>query len=204
MSTRLEQQIAFILEIDRLKGILRQTVVTSGERRENGAEHSWHLAMMAILLAEHADEPNLDLAKVIKQLLVHDLVEIYAGDTFIYDAQACAGQAEREQAAADRIFGMLPPEQADELRTLWEEFESRATPESRFAGALDRLQPVLLNIHSQGHAWRLHGVTLDQVIDRNGRIADASQALWSFARERIEQASRDGFLPVSPKAGKRD
>jgi len=190
---RLAAQLAFITEIDRLKGVLRQNRVLRGERRENSAEHAWQLALMAIVLAEHANEP-VDVARVVKMALLHDLVEIDAGDTFVYDVAARADQAAREEAAAQRIFGLLPADQAAEFRALWDEFESFATPESRFAKALDRLAPVLLNFASEGHAWRSHRVGSGQVLAINSRIAEGSQALWTVARETIEEAVRRGYL----------
>lgn len=202
MTDRLTAQIAFILEIDKLKTILRQNVpITEPHRRENDAEHSWHLAMMALTLAEHADEP-VDVARVMKMLLIHDIVEIDAGDTFIYDDAAHDDKDEREQAAATRLFGLLPEDQGRELRLLWEEFEARETADARFAGALDRLQPVLLNVATQGRKWRENGVTADKVLARNSRIGDASTPLWDYARTLIEGAVRDGYLPPGPgKAG---
>lgn len=203
MTDRLTAQIAFILEIDKLKTILRQNVpITEPHRRENDAEHSWHLAMMAMVLAEHADAP-VDVARVMKMLLIHDIVEIDAGDTFIYDDAAHHDKEEREQAAAARLFGLLPDDQAAELRRLWEEFEARETADARFATALDRLQPVLLNVATQGRKWRENGVTADKVLARNSsRIGEASTPLWDYARSLIEGAVRDGFLPPGPgKAG---
>src|SRR6056297_294642 len=155
---RLEQQVAFILEIDRLKTIYRRTYLTDTSRFENSAEHSWHIAVMAMLLAEHANTLEVDQLRVIKMLLIHDLVEIDAGDTFAYDTAAHADKAAREQAAADRLFGLLPADQAAEFRALWDEFESRQTPEAKFAGALDRLQPLLHNLYTHGRSWREHGV----------------------------------------------
>lgn len=164
---RLTAQIAFIVEIDKLKQIFRQNVLTDGSRRENDAEHSWHMATMAVVLAEYAD-PATDLARVIRMLLIHDLVEIDAGDTFLYDAAAGADQMARERAAAERLFGLLPADQAQALRALWDEFEARETLDARFARALDRLQPMILNHHSQGGSWRQHGITADQVIGPQG------------------------------------
>jgi putative hydrolase of HD superfamily len=195
VNDRLERQIQFVVEIDRLKGILRRTLALRGQRAENSAEHSWHLALMAVLLAEHADEP-VDIARVVKMALVHDLVEIDAGDTFVYDEQACQDKDIRERRAADRIFSLLPPDQAAEIRALWEEFEAAATPESRFANAMDRLQPLLLNYYSKGHAWRQHGITSDRVIDRCQVIENGSRQLWDYGRKVIEKAVEKGY--VSP------
>ena len=194
---RLGAQIEFLLEIGRLKSVLRQTYVLDGSRRENDAEHSWHLAVMAVLLAEHAAEP-VDLARVVKMVLVHDLVEIDAGDTFAYDDAGHADKAEREQRAADRIFAILPDGQAAELRALWDEFEARATPDSRFAAALDRFQPQLLNVHTQGRVWREHGVTADRVIERNRHMGQGAPALWDYAQQLIHDAVAKGYLAPAP------
>jgi putative hydrolase of HD superfamily len=160
---------------------------------ENSAEHSWHVALTAMLLAEYADVP-IDLLRVLKMALVHDLVEIDAGDTYCYDARAALDKDARERAAADRIFALLPPDQAAELRRLWDEFEARATPESRFANAIDRLQPVLLNYRSQGEAWRANRVDRSRVIQRNQPIADASRQLWDYIHSLIDDAVQKGYL----------
>ncbi|HYP18005.1 MAG TPA: HD domain-containing protein [Opitutus sp.] len=151
-ATRLRRQIEFIVECDKLKEIFRQTINTQSRRAENDAEHSWHLCLCVIVLAEHANQPDLDVLRVLKMVIVHDLVEIDAGDTFAYDAAAMAGQHEREALAAARIFGLLPSDQAREFRALWDEFEAKKTPEARFATAVDRFQPMLLNCRTQGAA----------------------------------------------------
>ena len=190
---RLSKQIEFIVEIDRLKHILRQTLLMDRSRRENDAEHSWHLAVMAMLLSEYARE-EVDLLRVLKMALVHDLVEIDAGDTFCYDEAAGADKAERERKAADRIFGMLPEDLGVEVRGLWEEFDAMETPESRFANALDRFQPLLHNFRTGGAAWRQHGVTREQVIARNRHMEAGAPALWAYASAMIEEAVRKGFL----------
>jgi putative hydrolase of HD superfamily len=192
-SERLAAQLRFVLEIDKLKTVLRRTWILDRSRRENSAEHSWHLAIMAILLAEYGP-PDADLMRVVKMVLVHDLVEIDAGDTFCYDEIAALDKEERERRAADRIFSLLPPDLGAELRTLWEEFETRASPEARFAAALDRLQPVLHNITTEGGTWREHQVTRDQVVGRNSLIADGAPALWEHARALIEDAVERGLL----------
>jgi putative hydrolase of HD superfamily len=189
----LARQIQFLLEIDRLKQITRRTLIADGSRRENDAEHSWHLALFAVVLAEHGPA-KLDLVRVLKMVLVHDLVEIDAGDTYCYDPAACATQRDRELAAAERIFAILPADQGNELRELWEEFEAKETAESRFAAALDRLQPVLLNYHTQGRAWLEHGVTRAQVIERNRHIAAGAPRLWEYARSLIDDAVEKGYL----------
>ena len=193
MPARLAQQLAFLLEIDKVKQIIRQTPIADASRRENDAEHSWHLAVMAAVLAEYGP-PNLDLARVLRMLLVHDLVEIDAGDTYCYDAAACETQHDRELKAADRIFNLLPPDQAKDFRALWDEFEARESPEARFAAALDRVQPVLLNYHTQGRAWRERGVTRAQVIDRNQHIQHGAPELWPHIRHLIDDAVTKGYL----------
>jgi putative hydrolases of HD superfamily len=190
---RLPQQIGFIVEIDKLKTVLRQTLLIDRSRRENTAEHSWHLAMMAITLADYADRP-IDIGRVIRMLLVHDLVEIDAGDTFVYDVAANQDKAEREAAAAERIFGLLPLDQGTELRSLWQEFEARTTPDAAFAAALDRLQPLLHNYHTEGSTWRQHGITVEQVVTLNRTIANGSQRLWEYTERLIEDAAARGFL----------
>ena len=192
-SDRLRRQLDFILEIDKAKQVLRQSVLTGDRRRENDAEHAWHMAVMALLLEEYGPS-GLNLAHALKMILVHDLVEIDAGDVYVYDDAARAAQAEREQAAADRIFALLPSDQGRELRALWDEFEARESPEARFAGALDRLQPLLLNFHTEGAAWRAHGVAKKQVLERNAPIGDGAPELWAHARALIEEAGQRGDL----------
>jgi putative hydrolase of HD superfamily len=191
---RLEQQIRFILEVDKLKEIFRQTICTQSRRAENDAEHSWHLCLAVIVLAEHANTPGLDVLRVLKMLIIHDLVEIDAGDTFAYDTAHRVDQHEREARAADRIFGLLPPDQASEFRALWDEFEEVATPEAKFAAAIDRFQPCLLNCSTEGAAWKRHGITEDRVIARNGAIAEGSAALWEAMREKIAETARAGHI----------
>lgn len=192
---RLNRQIAFLVEIDQLKSVLRRSNLVDGSRRENDAEHSWHLAMLAVVLAEYADA-EIDQSRVIRMLLIHDLVEVYAGDTFIYDRAAQAGQEERERAAADRLFPQLPADQAADLRALWDEFELRGSADARFARALDRVQPLLLNFHSGGIGWREHGVTLTDVLPFGSVIADGSPRLWEYTRTLLEEAVRRGYLPA--------
>ena len=197
----LQRQIRFLLEADKLKTVLRQSLITDGSRRENTAEHSWHLALMAVVLAEHAP-PGTDLGRVGTMLLLHDLVEIDAGDLFLYsDAAAQARQEEAERAAAARIFALLPPAQAAGLRALWEEFEERRTADARFARALDRLQPMLLNMQTEGGTWVEHGVTLDQVLSKVDLIEEGSASLGAYARTMIATAVERGFLlPGTPAA----
>jgi len=194
--TTLDEQIAFVLEIDRLKHVVRQNPVGDGTRLENTAEHSWHLAMMATVLAEHADEP-VDVATVVQMLLVHDLVEIDAGDTFVYLTMDTDGRAEqemREQAAADRIFGLLPGEQGQRLRAVWDEFEAAETPEARFAKAVDRLAPMLLNKSAGGGSWKRHAIDPAQthrLID--AQMTKGSTALTKYAHRLIDDAVLEGM-----------
>jgi putative hydrolase of HD superfamily len=182
---RFAQQLRFIVEIDKLKRVLRRTLLTDKSRRENSAEHSWHIALMAPILAEYAAE-DVDVLRVVKMLLVHDLVEIDAGDTFAYDADGHLDKEDRERAAADRIFGLLPADQRRELRELWDEFEVSESADARFALALDRLQPLLQNVHADGGTWRSHGVTQEQVLERMLPIKRTSDLLWAYAVEAIE------------------
>jgi putative hydrolase of HD superfamily len=195
---RLESQLGFILEVDKLKEVFRQTLCTQSRRAENDAEHSWHLCLAVIVLAEHANEPRLDVLRVLKMVIIHDLVEIDAGDTFAYDTARMAGQHEREALAADRIFAILPSDQAAEFRALWDEFEERRTPEARFAAAVDRFQPCLLNCNTEGAAWKRHGVTEDRVLARNSHIADGSSELWEATSAMIREAADSGHLDRSP------
>jgi putative hydrolase of HD superfamily len=191
--TRLDAQLRFLLEIDKLKSILRRTWLTDKSRFENSAEHSWHVALAAPLLAEYAAEP-VDVAKVTRMLLLHDLVEIDANDTFCYDKTANLGKAQREQCAADRIFALLPDDQHAEFRQLWEEFEAAITPEARFANALDRLQPLLNNYHTQGAAWQQHKVRHHQVLDRNRPIEAIAPKLWQYVKDLLDDAVTKGYL----------
>jgi putative hydrolase of HD superfamily len=196
-NNRLNQQIQFILEIDRLKHILRQTLLIDGSRRENSAEHSWHLAIMAITLSEYAP-PEVDIVRAIKMLLIHDLVEIDAGDTFCYDIQANQNKAEKELQAASRIFGLLPENQAKELRSLWDEFETRETPTAKFAAALDRIQPLLHNQQTQGGTWRIHGIRRDQVMKRVAPVETGAPELWPFVLQLIDDCVAAGYLQEAP------
>ena len=193
-SERLEKQIQFIVEIDKLKQIYRQTYLMNGSRRENSVEHSWHLALMTVLLAEYSPSESLDLFRVLKMVLIHDLVEIDAGDTLCYDEKARRSQKSRELMAADRIFNLLPPDQAGEMRALWDEFEASLTPEAGFARAIDRMQPVLHNYNTRGAAWRKHGITRDQVVARNREIEKAAPELWDYIHALIEHAVEKGYL----------
>ena len=193
-SSRLHRQIEFIVEVDRLKEVLRRNVLTVSRRRENDAEHSWHLCLCVLVLAEHADAPRLDVLRVLKMLILHDLVEIDAGDTFAYDTAGASQQHEREGRAAERIFGLLPDEQARDLRAIWNEFEARQTPEAIFAAAVDRFQPMLLNSRTDGHSWREHDVNASQVMARGTTIREASTSLWEYVAEMIREAVSRGHL----------
>lgn len=190
---RLARQVRFLLELDRVKHVLRRNRLADGSRRENDAEHSWHLAVAGLVLREHAP-PGVDLERVLVMLLLHDVVEIDAGDTFVYDAVANAGRVERERRAAERIYGLLPPDQAEALRTLWEEFEARATPEARFAAALDRLLPLLLNHANGGVGWREHRVRQRQVREVTRPLAEIAPALAEMAERLIADAVARGYL----------
>jgi putative hydrolases of HD superfamily len=172
--------------------VLRASPLAAADRRENDAEHSWHLALMVMVLAEYADEP-IDVGHTIKLVVVHDLVEIYAGDTPIYDAELGKSQVEREEAAADQLFGILPEDAGLQLRALWDEFETRATPEARFAKAMDRLQPLLLNWMAKGGTWQTPGVTADAVRGRKAVIGEASTTLWETAKHLIDEGERRGW-----------
>jgi putative hydrolase of HD superfamily len=192
--TRLDQQLNFILEIDKLKSILRQTPITGSERRqENTAEHSWHIAMMASLLAEYFPSA-VDASHVMRMLLVHDIVEIDAGDTFAYDSAGYSDKEERERRAADRLFGLLPADQAASLRTLWDEFEAFVSPESRYANALDRLQPLLLNSRTGGGSWRNHQVTRSQVLFRMEPVRTGTPELWPVVLAIVDDGCARGYL----------
>ena len=193
MIERLDAQIRFILELDKAKQVLRQNTLADASRQENDAEHMWHLAVIALVLREHAPG-DIDIARVVEMLLVHDVVEIDAGDTFAYDEAGQVDKEERETRAAERIFGLLPDDQARWIWELWLEFEAKATPEARFAASVDRLQPLLLNAASGGQAWKRHGVTAERVRTRNAHIADGAPALWERAQQVIQRAIEDGIL----------
>jgi putative hydrolase of HD superfamily len=184
----------FIVEIDKLKHVGRQTALADGTRQENDSEHSWHISAMAILLSEYSNEKEIDLLKVLKMLLIHDLVEIDAGDTFLYDALGNSTKSKRERDAADRIFGLLPTDQAAEMLSLWEEFEARESPEARFAFAMDAIQPLILSFHNKGWSWKKHGVVKSQIVDKKEPLKIGSVDLWEHAKTLITKAVDDGFL----------
>ncbi|HCE2682219.1 TPA: HD domain-containing protein [Vibrio parahaemolyticus] len=191
---RLEKQLAFLIELDKLKSVLRRTRVKSAEGRlENSGEHSWHVALMAVLMEEHANAP-VDICRVMKMLLIHDVVEIDAGDTFVYDTAATKEQAGKEIKAAERLFGMLPTDQGQELLALWQEFEAAQSDDAKYAKALDRLIPMLLNYHNNGQSWKENSVTREQALTINKRIEFGSVTLWDKAKELIEEATEKGWL----------
>lgn len=189
---RLQKQFAFIQEIDKEKNIFRQTYLADANRKENDAEHSWHMAVMAMLLSEYANE-EIDVLRTMSMVLVHDLVEIYAGDTYAYDSAANADKLERELAAADKLFALLPDDQRDKMRGLWDEFEAGETAEAKFASTLDKIQPLMLNNASGGLSWQEHGVKAPQVYNRNIKTSEGSKVLWEFADENF----------IKPNIGKR-
>ena len=194
-SERLAAQIRFVLEADKLKKILRRSYITDGSRREDDAEHSWHLALMVLILGEYSENPNLNLLRVLGMVIVHDLVEIDAGDTFVYDTAAIDAKIEKEKQAADRIFAILPEDQAQEFRGLWEEFEAGITAESRFARALDRVQPILLNWSADGRTWREHGIGFEKVMDLNRPVVAAgAPGLEQFIIDLLNDAKKRRFF----------
>jgi putative hydrolase of HD superfamily len=192
-SNRLEQQMAFIVEIDKLKRVDRQTLIVDGTRPENSAEHSWHIALMALLMVEHIDQrSDIDLLKVVKMLLVHDIIEIDAGDVFAYDEDE--EREEREKKAGRRIFGLLPQDQAEELYQLWREFEERQTPEAHYAASLDRLLPLVQNYLTGGYTWVKYHIPEEKVRKRNQVIIESSRNLWEYAQTIIDQAKEKGYF----------
>ncbi|MDJ0987719.1 MAG: HD domain-containing protein [Desulfobacterales bacterium] len=191
---RFKRQIDFILEADKLKNVARRTTLLDVSRQENSAEHSWHIALLVLILSEYAKDDELDLLQVIKLLLIHDLVEIDAGDTYCYDEGGGQDQYKRETKAADRIFNILPADQAASLRALWDEYEAKDTPESKFANALDRVQPFLHNYFTRGHTWQKHGIQKKQVIARMQPVNEGSQLLWEYVSFLIDDAVEKGYL----------
>lgn len=193
MDNRLKQQMDFILEVDKIKNIGRQTYLSDGVRKENDAEHSWHLALMALLLKEHATE-EIDVMKVMTMVLVHDIVEIDAGDTYAYDVEGYKTKAIREKAAAERIFGLLPTDQGEYLKELWEEFEAYETSEAKYAHALDNFQPLMLNDATDGRSWREHVVRKSQVLNRNRKTAEGSEVIMEQIRKMVDRNVEKGNL----------
>ena len=190
---RLDNQLQFILEIDKLKEVYRQSYLVNSQRRENSSEHSWHVAIIAMLMAEYGNEET-DLFRILCMLLIHDLVEIDAGDTYCYDEQGALDKAAREKEAAERLFGLLPSDQSQWIRNLWEEFEANTTPEARYANAVDRFMPLLHNFFTQGKSWLEHGITRDQVKARMAKVHEGSTILWEYSQKIIEAAVDRGYL----------
>lgn len=193
VSERLLKDIEFIVELDKMKSILRQTSLINEDRREDDAQHSWHISIMAMVLGEYSNE-KIDVCKVIKMLLAHDLVEIYAGDTFCYDKVGNEDKKERENQAADKIFGMLDEDKGRELRALWDEFEEGQTPEALFAASMDRLQPMLNNYHNNGGTWRKFNVAKEDIYKRIAPVKKSSDELWNFVESMIEDAANRGLI----------
>ena len=195
---RFEQQISFLKEIDKVKNVFRRTRLLDDCRYENDAEHAWHLAVMAMTLAEHANSDRLDTSKVVTMVLLHDIVEIDAGDTLIYDAALRVEKREKESRAAARIFGLLPEDQRNAFRSLWEEFEARETPEAKFAAALDRLEPIIQNASTRGHAWRKHGISREQAEAVNRHISEGSDYIWQYVEQLFVESEKKGYFPERP------
>ncbi|MBR3420866.1 MAG: HD domain-containing protein [Ruminococcus sp.] len=193
MNDRIKKQLDFMLELDKMKNLYRQTYVLHEDRKENDAEHSWHLAILAMLLSEYAAQP-VDVLHVMKMVLIHDVVEIDAGDTYCYDAEGYKSKADREEKAAQRIFGLLPDDQREEFYTLWREFEDSETNDARFAAMLDRLQPIMLNYTKGGRSWQEHGIHKEQVLARNLPYLSESEQLADVIRSVIDEAAEKGWL----------
>lgn len=197
-SERLKQQIEFLVEADKLKQVFRQSFITDESRRENDAEHSWHLGLLTMILSEYAPEPGVDLLRVLKMVLIHDLVELITGDCFVYDTASRKLIAKEEALAAEKVFGMLPEGQGGELKALWDEFEARETSEARYARALDRLQPILLNYYAKGKTWSEHGITAESVRELNLPIlAEGAPSLAPFVEDLINDAVSRGYIEES-------
>lgn len=190
---RLEQQLQFILEIDKVKKIMRQTPLSDASRKENDAEHSWHIALMAYLLQEYAEEP-VEVSKVMLMVLIHDLVEIDAGDTYAYDEEGAKTKDERERKAAERIFGLLPEDQGEYLKALWEEFEEYETAEAKYAHLLDNFQPLLLNDAAGGISWTEHQVKKSQIYKRNAKVEETSKTIWKCMEDKVDKHIRLGHI----------
>lgn len=189
---RFTRQLEFIFEIDKVKNIIRKSKVFDGSRFENDAEHSWTVCLMAYLFQEYSND-KIDIEKVLLMLLIHDLVEIDAGDTFLYAAER-ATAPDREKPAAERVFGILPPDQAEYLKDIWREFEDRKTPEAKFASVFDRLEPVLQNYKNEGYTWKKYGITKSQVLEKNRHIAEGSKEIWDFFTALLGECAARGYL----------
>lgn len=191
---RLSQQFAFLVEMDKMKSILRRNILIDRSRREDDAGHSWHMALTALVLREYAYSPQVDMLRVLKMVLVHDLVEVYAGDTFCYDAAGNADKGKRETQAADRLFALLPPEQGQAYRALWEEFDRMDTPDAIYAAAADRLQPFLLNYHTDGHTWQLGDIDTDMLHERLAPIGRGMPQVWEKVKQMVSQCQEKGLI----------
>ena len=194
ISERLERQIQFLIEIDKIKQVFRKTKLFDKSRFENDAEHAWHLALMAMVLGEYANEKNIDLSKVIKMVLIHDIVEIEAGDTIVYDTKLRTEAHEKESLAAERIFGILPEDQKEAFVALWKEFEERKSPEAKFAAAIDRFEPILQNRLTDYYTWKAHGISYAQLQVRNKHIQDGSEVIWAVVQEIFSEAKDKGGI----------
>ena len=193
MDERLKKQLDFIIELDKMKSVYRQTILIDRSREETDAEHSWHIAVMALLLREYA-AADVDIDRVVRMTLVHDLIEIYAGDTFAYDTGGNSTKEERERQAADKLFAMIDDDQAAEYRALWEEFDAMETPDAMFAAAVDRLQPLINNHMTDGHTWVKHGVKSDSVYKRMEPIKKAMPELWEFVENAVNNGLEKGLF----------
>ena len=194
MTERLHKQLEFIIEIDKMKSVYRRTLLADRSREETDAEHSWHFALSALILHEYAAEEIVDINRVIQMALVHDLVEIYAGDTFAYDTRGYESKEQRERESADKLFALLPGDQAALFRALWEEFDAMETPDARYASAIDRLQPFISNSITEGHTWAQHGVTQGQIYNRMRPVEKTVPALWQFVEDVIRNARSKGYV----------
>lgn len=191
---RFQKQLDFIVEVDKMKTILRQSVIIDQSKRENDAEHSWHLALMAMILSEYVHSPKVDVNRAIRMALVHDLVEVYAGDTFAYDEDANEDKLAREEAAAEKLYGILPEDQGRELYLMWKEFDEMETPDSIYAAALDRLQPFILNYCTSGYTWNIGNVTSSQVYQRLAKIKEGLPELWEVVEYMVEESIEKGYI----------
>lgn len=191
---RLRKQLDFIIEVDKVKQIYRKNYIIDGSRNENDAEHSWHLAMMAIILSEYTSDTSIDLLKVIKMVIIHDLVEIDAGDTFLYDESVNMDKLKREITASDRIFGLLPDDQYKEMKSLWQEFEARETAEAKYASAIDGLHPLINNYITKGAGWRKHAIKAKDVFEKKKYIEESAPKLWDYAQIIISASKEKGYL----------
>lgn len=194
MNERFEKQLGFLIEIDKMKTVFRQTLLIDKSRRENDAEHSWHFALMSMILYEYADQTKVDLTRVLKMALIHDLIEIYAGDTFAYDEKGNETKESREKKAAEQLFSILPQDQDHEIRSLWQEFDLMETMDAQYAAAIDRLQPFINNYMTEGHTWKLGNVSSEKVYKRMEMVRIAIPELWPFVVETINKSIEKGYL----------